>query len=64
MTFLVIATALPAVVAAILGVVNRKKIQEVHVLVNSQLSEVVASLKQRTEERDKLQAEKEIRDKA
>lgn len=54
MTLATIISAVAAIVAASLGAWNRAKIQEVHVLVNAQLSEVMAKLEKVTAERDHL----------
>ncbi len=40
----VIAAALPGLLAAIVGFINRSKIAEVHVLVNSKMSEALATI--------------------
>ncbi len=48
--------------AAILGLVNRKRIQQVHVLVNSNLTEIKEKLALVTAERDKLNESQDSND--
>jgi hypothetical protein len=50
--------AIGSVAAAYISIQNRKKIQEVHVLVNQQLTDVMDRLKIVTQERDDLDPEK------
>lgn len=52
-----------AILAAIIGLRNHKDIQEVHVLVNSQLDAIQQRLENMTGERDALQSEKDQLDK-
>ncbi len=52
-----------AILAAIIGLRNHKDIQEVHVLVNSQLEAIQQRLENMTGERDALQSEKDQLDK-
>jgi len=53
--------AISSATAVILGASNHSKIREVHLLVNSQLDDVMKKLEQRTAQRDELQTEKDDR---
>lgn len=62
MTVLQWVTAVGVIFAAVVSWFNHRRIQEVHVLVNSQLHEVMQELVTRTQERDTLQQEKDESD--
>jgi len=54
-----IIAAIASIVGSCMTIVNHVKIQQVHVLVNSRLDSLIEILRQRTAERDSLQAEKD-----
>lgn len=62
MTLIQWVTAIGVIFAAVVSWLNHRRIQEVHVLVNSQLHEVIQKLETRTRERDTLQQEKDESD--
>lgn len=51
-----IIAGLSAIVAAIIGIFNHRKLQEIHILVNSRLDQALAEITDLKEQRDIKQA--------
>jgi hypothetical protein len=52
-----VATAAAAVASVVLGLFNRKKLTEIHVLVNSRLDQAISEINDLKAERDKKRAD-------